>query len=117
MDAVLFLLNQGVNQARITWIMPSDSWMLERDQLWIGQPPPPPLMTEGADLERVARDAGDDPARQAFGQMETMGALLRYLRLHIDMRFLHANSIVSAAHVLPPKACMRVVALAIALYS
>ena len=81
MDAVLFLLNQGVNQARITWIMPSDSWMLERDQLWIGQPPPPPLMTEGADLERVARDAGDDPARQAFGQMETMGALLRYLRV------------------------------------
>ena len=54
MDAVLFLLNHGVEQSRIVWIMPNDSWLLDRDQLFAGadeaqkiresatlRPPPP----------------------------------------------------------------------------
>ena len=43
-------------------------------QLWVGQPPPP-LTTEGTDPERIAKEAAGDPVRQAFAQMEALGAL------------------------------------------
>lgn len=36
-DAVLFLLDQGVDQSHITWIMPNDSWLLDRDHLQPGR--------------------------------------------------------------------------------
>ena len=33
-DAVLFLLNQNVNPDKISWIMPNDSWLFNRDFLY-----------------------------------------------------------------------------------
>ena len=31
-DAVLFLLNQNVDADKITWIMPNDPWLVNRDK-------------------------------------------------------------------------------------
>ena len=30
-DAVLFLLNQNVDEDKILWIMPNDAWLVNRD--------------------------------------------------------------------------------------
>ena len=32
-DAVLFLLNQNVDEDKILWIMPNDAWYMNRDQI------------------------------------------------------------------------------------
>ena len=32
-DAVLFLLNQNVDEDKILWIMPNDAWMMNRDTI------------------------------------------------------------------------------------
>ncbi len=37
MDAVLFLLEQGVTTNRITWIMPNDAWLFDRAHLQPGR--------------------------------------------------------------------------------
>jgi hypothetical protein len=37
MDAVLFLLDQGVAPGRITWVMPNDAWLFDRAHLQPGR--------------------------------------------------------------------------------
>ena len=37
MDAALFLLTQGVDPDNITWIMPNDAWLLDRDHIQPGR--------------------------------------------------------------------------------
>lgn len=36
-DSVLFLLDQGVDPDHITWIMPNDAWLLDRDHIQPGR--------------------------------------------------------------------------------
>ena len=36
-DAVLHLLDHGVNPDRLTWIVPADSWFFNRDQFVIDE--------------------------------------------------------------------------------
>ncbi len=75
MDACLWLLGQGVRQADISWIMPRDSWILDRARIQPGS--------------RFARAIGDGLSGQAqaidratsiddlFDALETCGQLLR----------------------------------------
>ena len=37
MDAALFLLDQGVEESRVTWVMPNDSWLLDRAHIQPGK--------------------------------------------------------------------------------
>ncbi|MFP6579269.1 MAG: NAD(P)-binding protein [Myxococcota bacterium] len=50
-DAVVFLLDPGVGENRITWIMPNDSWLLDRAQIQPGA-----ISRPDSTAPRLARD-------------------------------------------------------------
>lgn len=74
-DACLWLLGQGIEPERLTWIVPRDSWLLDRATLQPG-----PLFADGikatltAQLQAV-RDAVS--VDDLFVRLEEAGALLR----------------------------------------
>jgi hypothetical protein len=71
MDAALFLLNQGVEPSQITWIMPNDSWLLDRQHIQPGQAADNGL---GAQLECFA---GVQDLDELFHALEARGQVLR----------------------------------------
>ncbi|MGK4583954.1 NAD(P)-binding protein [Kitasatospora sp. HPMI-4] len=71
MDACLWLLSRGTDPSDITWIMPRDSWMIDRAHT---QPGGSYLETEAARREAVA---GADTVRELFARLEESGLLLR----------------------------------------
>ncbi|MFJ2863953.1 NAD(P)-binding protein [Kitasatospora sp. NPDC087314] len=70
-DACLWLLSRGTDPADITWIMPRDSWLLDRANL---QPGNSDGETEAARREAVA---GADTIQELFTRLEDRGLLLR----------------------------------------
>lgn len=74
-DTCLWLLGQGVEPGRLTWIMPRDSWLLDRETMQPG-----PLFAEKikagftAQL-RAINDAASVP--DLFARLEDAGLLLR----------------------------------------
>jgi len=74
MDAVLFLLDQGVTTNRITWIMPNDAWLFDRAHLQPG---------------RVA-DVDSSIQSESLGQAATLDEFL--LNLEARARLLRLDS-------------------------
>ncbi|MBU3870089.1 NAD(P)/FAD-dependent oxidoreductase [Streptomyces sp. 4503] len=70
-DACLWLLGRGTDPSDITWIMPRDSWLLDRAHT---QPGNSYLETEAARREAVA---GADTVQELFARLEDSGLLLR----------------------------------------
>ena len=68
-DAVLFLLDQGVDPGRVTWIVPNDAWLLPREVLHPGR-----LSESTAELEGFAR-AGS--LKELFELLEIDRRILR----------------------------------------
>ena len=69
-DAALYLLERGVDPAKITWIMPNDAWFLNREALY-----PDGLADEfGTQLE-ILQDA--QSLTEVLQRLETAGRLLR----------------------------------------
>jgi NAD(P)-binding Rossmann-like domain len=75
MDACLWLLQNGAEPERIRWIVPRDSWMLDRENFPDGQENLARIMRFVADeVEAIAEaDSVDD----VFLRLEAKGALLR----------------------------------------
>ena len=71
MDAVLFLLEQGVAPERITWIMPNDAWLLDRAQIQPGR------LTQGALGSQSEILAGADSVESVFEALEAHDRILR----------------------------------------
>jgi NAD(P)-binding Rossmann-like domain len=80
MDSCLWLLRNGIGPDRITWIVPRDSWLLDRANVQPG--------AEFADRVKVAfaarleAIAAADTVDDLFGRLEASGSLLR---LHPDV--------------------------------
>jgi hypothetical protein len=75
MDACLFLLKNGVDPSAITWIMPRDSWLLDRANIQPGR-----LFAQsiGAGFARQAEAiAGSRSIEDLFNRIEACGQLLR----------------------------------------
>jgi len=70
MDAVLFLLRNGVAGEKIHWVMPNDSWCLDRDYLQVGR-----IM--GTVLEHSDAIIKNDKAHKVFEQLERVGGIIR----------------------------------------
>ena len=70
MDAALFLLNQNVDPALISWIMPNDAWFLDRAQIQPGR------ANDGlsSQLENFAESAN---LRELFESLEGAERILR----------------------------------------
>lgn len=75
MDVCLWLLRHGVNPDKMTWIMPRDSWLIDRATL---QPGPSFIQqfrdSYGATLEAIGKATSTD---DLFDQLEAAGTLLR----------------------------------------
>ncbi|MGW9042488.1 NAD(P)-binding protein [Streptomyces lydicus] len=71
-DACLWLLGHGTDPSDITWIMPRDSWLIDRAHTQPGDSSI--LETEAARREAVA---GADTVRELFARLEDSGLLLR----------------------------------------
>jgi hypothetical protein len=75
MDVCLWLLRHGVSPDRLTWIMPRDSWLIDRATL---QPGPTFIKqfrdSYGATLEAIEAATSID---DLFGRLEAAGTLLR----------------------------------------
>lgn len=75
MDVCLWLLRHGINPDTLTWIMPRDSWLIDRATL---QPGPTFIKqfrdSYGATLEAIGRAKSTD---DLFDQLETTGTLIR----------------------------------------
>jgi hypothetical protein len=74
-DTCLWLLGQGVAPDRLTWIMPRDSWLLDRASMQPG-----PLFADGIKSSftaqlRAIRDAAS--VEDLFARLEEAGLLLR----------------------------------------
>lgn len=74
MDACLWLLENGVDPADITWIMPRDAWFLDRANLQRGELLSRTALAFAGQLEAIA-GAGSVPA--LFDALEACGWLLR----------------------------------------
>ncbi len=75
MDAVLWLLRQGVDPARLTWIMPRDSWLIDRA---LAQPGPLFAETVGQALMATLRAVLEARSiDDLFRRLEACGRLLR----------------------------------------
>jgi hypothetical protein len=75
MDACLWLLANDVDPDSITWIMPRDSWILDRANI---QPGPGFFdRTVGIAAESVRASAEATSIDDLFDRLETLGALLR----------------------------------------
>lgn len=76
MDACLFLLRNDVDPARISWIMPRDSWMLDRAQIQ-----PVSLQNAAAAPELIGEQnrasAEAETVEQLFEMVEANGQLIR----------------------------------------
>jgi hypothetical protein len=70
MDAVLFLLDQGVDPDLIEWIMPNDAWLLDRDQIVPGK------LAKGILGPLLALTEADE-LDELFRGSERLGGLLR----------------------------------------
>jgi hypothetical protein len=75
MDTCLWLLQQGITPDKLTWIMPRDSWLLNREMIQPG-----PIFAQrvkaniAAQLQAINQaTAGDD----LFDRLEAAGSLLR----------------------------------------
>jgi NAD(P)-binding Rossmann-like domain len=74
-DTCLWLLGQGIEPERLTWIMPRDSWLLDRATIQPGSLFAGEIKAAfGAQL-RAIRDA--ESVDDLFGRLEDAGALLR----------------------------------------
>jgi hypothetical protein len=68
-DAVLFLLGQGVSPQRIQWIMPNDAWLLDRARLAPGN------IAKG--LLQMGAFADAETLEELFTALESAGNVLR----------------------------------------
>ncbi len=74
-DACLWLLRQGVSPERLTWIMPRDTWLMDRANL---QPGPKFLKRfQGSFVARQAAIAAATCVDDLFDRLEASGVLLR----------------------------------------
>ena len=74
-DACLWLLRNGISPDRLTWIMPRDSWLLDRASI---QPGPEFLERFRANFTtRLAAIDAADCAEDLFARLEAGGNLLR----------------------------------------
>lgn len=69
-DAVLFLLNNGVAADAISWVVPNDAWMFNRSHIQIG------LATEEL-LEHAVYLKDVETAQDIFLSMEKTGGIMR----------------------------------------
>lgn len=69
-DAVLFLLESGVDPDRLSWIVPSDSWLWNRDLIIPG-------IVSVAVMELIDSAVTADDVDQIFLNMERNGSLFR----------------------------------------
>ncbi len=75
MDACLFLLKHGADPDAIRWIMPRDSWLLNRAHIQPGKGPDDPLTRSfGRQLEEIARA---ESLEDLFARLDAAGLLLR----------------------------------------
>ena len=70
-DAVLFLLDQGVEPGHIRWIMPNDAWLLDRAQIQPGR------MTDGALGSQMQVFAESRSLKEVFTLLESKQRILR----------------------------------------
>ena len=75
MDACLWLLKNGVNPDSITWIMPRDSWMLDRARIQPSQGVSQQLLTFFAGQLEASAQA--QSLEDLFERLEQSGQLLR----------------------------------------
>ena len=75
MDACLWLLRQGVDPAAITWIMPRDSWLLDRARIQPGAHFEPAILEGMAGQFRAIADATS--IEDLFDRLIDCGQLLR----------------------------------------
>ena len=76
MDSCLFLLQNGVNPANITWIMPRDSWLLDRAALQPGT-----LFHESLgeySTRQVEAIAAANSVEDVLERVEKTGLLIRF---------------------------------------
>jgi hypothetical protein len=69
-DAILFLLDQGVSSGAITWVMPNDAW------LWSREPVQPGIALRTV-LKMVEASADFDSADEVFARLEQRGLVFR----------------------------------------
>jgi hypothetical protein len=75
MDTVLWLLQQGVEPAAVRWIMPRDSWLIDRAQV---QPAPDFfLQSFGAVAAQLQAVVDADSMADLYHRLEAAGQLLR----------------------------------------
>lgn len=70
MDAVLFLLRNGVDGDKIHWVMPNDGWCLDRDYLQVGR-----VMDTVLDHSHAMIKY--DKAYDVFAELERNGGIIR----------------------------------------
>ena len=74
-DAVLFLLENGVNPDDITWIMPRDAWLLDRQNT---QPTEEFFASSmGAQANQMEAIANSTSIKDMFSRLEASGVFLR----------------------------------------
>lgn len=75
MDACLWLLRNEVDPDRITWVMPRDSWMLDRANIQPGQ-----LAGQAASIftSQLRIAAESESLEDLFEKVNELGALLRF---------------------------------------
>ena len=69
-DAILFLLDSGVQPDRVSWIIPSDSWLWNRDMIVPG-------IVSKAVMELIDSAVSASDVDQIFLNMENNGSLFR----------------------------------------
>ncbi|MGD9796490.1 MAG: NAD(P)-binding protein [Acidimicrobiia bacterium] len=71
-DAIVWLLGNGVDPGRITWIRPRDPWMLNRAVVQ-----PDPVVALGLSADTMEAAAGADSLDDLFLRLEAAGVVLR----------------------------------------
>jgi hypothetical protein len=74
-DTCLWLLGQGIAPDRLTWVMPRDSWLLDRATIQPGSLFADRIKAAFAAQLRAVRDA--ESVEDLFSRLEDAGALLR----------------------------------------
>ena len=74
-DTCLWLLGQGIEPDRLTWIMPRDSWLLDRATIQPGSLFADRIKAAFAAQLRAVRDA--ESVEDLFSRLEDAGSLLR----------------------------------------
>ncbi|KAH6613069.1 pyridine nucleotide-disulfide oxidoreductase-domain-containing protein [Boeremia exigua] len=86
-DTCLWMLAQGIDPKDISWIMPRDSWFLERS---IAQPPEATLNPEQQIAERKEATMKATTSDDMFHRLETYGHVLRIDKNVEPTMFRHA---------------------------